>query len=68
MDRCYRIGQKKPVFVYRLFAAGTVEEKMYEKQLHKDGIRRTVFSKNDNVERLFDSKGLRKLFTLAEPG
>jgi SNF2 family DNA or RNA helicase len=28
VDRCYRIGQEKPVSVYRLIAAGTVEEKV----------------------------------------
>ncbi|WP_245155801.1 helix-turn-helix domain-containing protein [Paracoccus ravus] len=28
MDRAHRIGQTKPVFVHRLVAAGTVEEKM----------------------------------------
>jgi SNF2 family DNA or RNA helicase len=28
VDRCYRIGQTKDVFVYRLIAAGTVEEKV----------------------------------------
>lgn len=33
VDRCYRIGQTKEVVVFRLIAAGTVEEKMYEKQV-----------------------------------
>lgn len=28
VDRCYRIGQKKEVTVYRFIAAGTVEEKV----------------------------------------
>lgn len=28
VDRCYRIGQTKDVFVYRLIAAGTIEEKV----------------------------------------
>ncbi|EED87126.1 predicted protein, partial [Thalassiosira pseudonana CCMP1335] len=32
IDRCYRIGQLKNVTVYRMICAGTVEEKMYEKQ------------------------------------
>ncbi len=34
-DRAHRIGQDKPVFVYRLIAAGTVEEKMAELQVRK---------------------------------
>lgn len=33
VDRCYRIGQRKNVTVYRFITAGTVEERMYEKQV-----------------------------------
>merc|ERR1712232_424796 len=29
MFRCYRYGQTKPVFVYRLLAEGTMEEKIF---------------------------------------
>src|SRR5690606_10481981 len=29
-DRAYRIGQKKPVFVYNLIVAGSVEERMMQ--------------------------------------
>lgn len=68
VDRCYRIGQTKPVTVYRLIAAGTVEEKTYEKQIHKDGLRRTVFSEDQQVERYFQRDELRDLFKLGEPG
>jgi len=68
VDRCYRIGQTRDVVVYRLIAAGTVEEKMYEKQVHKDGIRRTVFTEDTSVERYFDKLELRKLFALGAPG
>jgi DNA excision repair protein ERCC-6-like len=35
VDRAYRIGQKKPVLVYRLITSGTVEEKIYRRQLYK---------------------------------
>jgi superfamily II DNA or RNA helicase len=34
-DRAYRIGQNKPVFVYRLIVAGSVEERMLALQDHK---------------------------------
>ena len=34
-DRAYRIGQQKPVFVYRLIVAGSVEERMLALQDHK---------------------------------
>lgn len=37
-DRAYRIGQKKPVFVYRLFVAGSVEERMLRLQRKKSAV------------------------------
>lgn len=39
--RAYRIGQAKDVVVYRLITCGTVEEKMYRKQVFKGGLART---------------------------
>lgn len=33
--RAYRVGQKKDVFVYRLLSEGTMEEKIYKKQVAK---------------------------------
>lgn len=33
VDRAYRIGQEKSVVVYRLVTCGTVEEKIYRKQV-----------------------------------
>jgi hypothetical protein len=69
VDRCYRIGQKRPVEVYRFIAAGTVEEKTYEKQIFKDGINRVVTtSSGSNTERYFDKKDLSSLFKLAPEG
>jgi len=35
MDRAHRIGQDKPVFVYKLIAEGTIEERMLELQERK---------------------------------
>ena len=67
IDRCYRIGQKKPVTVYRLISAGTVEESMYEKQIHKDGLRRSVLVEA-NTKRYFSSSDLKRLFTLLPAG
>ena len=68
VDRCYRIGQTREVVCYRLIAAGTVEEKMYEKQIHKDGIRRTVFTTGESIQRYFVRDELSKLLSLGAPG
>jgi SNF2 family DNA or RNA helicase len=42
-DRAYRIGQDKPVFVYKLVTVGTVEEKILEMQHHKAALFAGVF-------------------------
>jgi SNF2 family DNA or RNA helicase len=34
-DRAHRIGQTRPVFVFNLIAAGSVEERMLALQAHK---------------------------------
>lgn len=40
VDRAYRIGQARDVLVYRLITCGTVEEKIYCKQVFKGGLSR----------------------------
>jgi len=67
VDRCYRIGQKREVIVYRFITAGTIEEKMYEKQVFKDGIRRTVTAA-DATERHYSETELHQLFELMPEG
>ncbi|TCO71861.1 DEAD/DEAH box helicase [Chromatocurvus halotolerans] len=43
-DRAYRIGQDKPVFVYKLIAADTVEERIQTLQAQKRALADTLFS------------------------
>ena len=38
VDRAYRIGQRRHVLVYRLVTSGTVEEKIYRRQVFKGGL------------------------------
>ncbi|MFC3128051.1 DEAD/DEAH box helicase [Coralloluteibacterium stylophorae] len=62
-DRAHRIGQDKPVFVYRLICAGTVEEKIQAMQHRKADLARAVLEEGGSTERLrFDEADLAELF------
>lgn len=41
-DRAHRIGQEQPVFVYRLIAAGSIEERIAELQQRKAALAETI--------------------------
>ncbi len=43
-DRAHRLGQDKPVFVYKLLTAGTVEEKILAMQARKKALADSLFS------------------------
>jgi superfamily II DNA or RNA helicase len=43
-DRTHRIGQKNPVFCYRMIAKGTIEEKILELQERKANLAETLLS------------------------
>ena len=34
-ERAWRIGQRREVTVYRLITSGTIEEKVYHRQIYK---------------------------------
>src|SRR3546814_11843740 len=48
-DRAHRIGQDKPVFVYKLICAGTVEEKIQALQARKSDRKSVVEGKSVSV-------------------
>nr|XP_023897089.1 protein CHROMATIN REMODELING 24 [Quercus suber] len=67
VDRAYRIGQTKDVIVYRLMTCGTVEEKIYRKQIFKGGLFKTATEHKEQI-RYFNQQDLRDLFSLPEQG
>ncbi|XP_019337487.2 DNA excision repair protein ERCC-6-like isoform X2 [Alligator mississippiensis] len=64
VDRAYRIGQKENVVIYRLITCGTVEEKIYRRQVFKDSLIRQTTGDKKNPFRYFTKQELRELFTL----
>ncbi|XP_059140209.1 DNA repair and recombination protein RAD54-like isoform X2 [Physella acuta] len=64
MARCWRDGQKKQCYIYRLIATGTIEEKIFQRQAHKKALSSCVVDNEQDVERHFSLGELRELFTL----
>ncbi len=71
MFRSYRLGQTKPVYIYRLIVKGTMEEKIYKRQITKQAMFHRLFI---FFSRLFicfdlgvvDAKQLARHFTYDE--
>lgn len=60
INRVYRIGQKKPVFVYHFLIKNTIEEKMYELQKIKEKLSNDVLKNLDGNSKI-SMKELYKL-------
>ncbi|XP_044274516.1 DNA excision repair protein ERCC-6 [Varanus komodoensis] len=65
-ERAWRIGQTREVTVYRLLTAGTIEEKIYHRQIFKQFLTNRVL-KDPKQRRFFKSNDLYELFTLSSP-
>lgn len=62
-DRAHRIGQDKPVFVYRLICKDTIEEKIQQLQARKAELAQAVLEGGGASQRLrFDAGDLEALF------
>ena len=62
-ERAYRFGQQRDVTVYRLITAGTIEEKIYQRQIFKTALTNQILQ-DPKQRRLFSQKDLKDLFTL----
>ncbi|KAH1037493.1 hypothetical protein GLYMA_20G227200v4 [Glycine max] len=63
--RSWRYGQKKPVFAYRLLAHGTMEEKIYKRQVTKEGLAARVVDRQQ-VHRTISKEEMLHLFELGD--
>lgn len=64
LARVWRDGQKKDCFVYRFIATGTIEEKIFQRQSHKQSLSSCVVDSAEDVERHFSLDSLKELFQL----
>uniref|UniRef100_H2XXZ3 DNA excision repair protein ERCC-6 n=1 Tax=Ciona intestinalis TaxID=7719 RepID=H2XXZ3_CIOIN len=62
-ERSWRIGQTKQVTIYRLVTSGTIEEKIYHRQIFKQFMTNRVL-KDPKQRRFFKSNDVHELFTL----
>jgi len=61
-DRAYRIGQDKPVFVYKLTTIGTVEEKILEMQERKRELAKSIHGSASKRSAMWSEDELQSLF------
>ncbi|XP_073308403.1 protein CHROMATIN REMODELING 25-like isoform X3 [Primulina huaijiensis] len=66
--RVWRDGQKKRVYIYRFLSAGTIEEKVYQRQMSKEGLQKVIQQEHVDSEKgnLVSTEDLRDLFTFQE--
>ena len=64
-ERAWRIGQDRQVTIYRLITSGTIEEKIYHRQIFKQFLTNRVL-KNPKQKRFFKASDVIELFSFNE--
>ncbi|KAF5448145.1 hypothetical protein F2P56_028703 [Juglans regia] len=68
--RVWRDGQKKRVYIYRLLSTGTIEEKVYQRQMSKEGLQKVIQQEQADTlttqVNFLSMEDLRDLFTFHE--
>ena len=62
IDRCYRMGQNKKVFAYKMICKDTIEEKIMEMQQHKKDLSNDLIS-GDGVMKKLTQEDIESLFS-----
>ena len=65
-DRAYRIGQDKPVFVYKMIARGSVEEKIQQLQQAKANLAKGLLAGGSQSQLQLSEDDLQALFAPLE--
>lgn len=63
IDRCYRIGQEKKVFAYRMICKDTVEEKILNLQKKKKKIAGEIVQTDENIMKTLKTEDIKHLFS-----
>ncbi|KIY00855.1 uncharacterized protein Z520_03521 [Fonsecaea multimorphosa CBS 102226] len=66
-ERAWRLGQKREVAIYRLMTAGTIEEKIYHRQIFKQFLTNKIL-KDPKQRQTFHLSDLHDLFSLGNEG
>ncbi len=61
-DRAHRIGQRRVVTAYRLMAAGTIEERIFQMQAKKRELAASVLSEDEGGVKTLTKTDLEELF------
>ncbi|KAL4918690.1 SNF2 family N-terminal domain-containing protein [Aspergillus aurantiobrunneus] len=64
-ERAWRLGQKRDVTIYRLMTAGTIEEKIYHRQIFKQFLTNKIL-KDPKQRQTFQLSDLHDLFALGD--
>ncbi|KAL7263828.1 hypothetical protein ACSBR1_001895 [Camellia fascicularis] len=68
--RVWRDGQKKRVYIYRFLSTGTIEEKVYQRQMSKEGLQKVIQQEQTDKAKdqgnFLSTEDLRDLFTFRE--
>ncbi|KAK2740204.1 hypothetical protein FQN57_006215 [Myotisia sp. PD_48] len=66
-ERAWRLGQKREVTIYRLMTAGTIEEKIYHRQIFKQFLTNKIL-RDPKQRQTFQVSDFENLFTLGNDG
>ncbi|XP_047329182.1 protein CHROMATIN REMODELING 25 isoform X2 [Impatiens glandulifera] len=64
--RVWRDGQRKRVYIYRFLSTGTIEEKVYQRQMSKEGLQKVIQQEQNDNGNSLSSEDLRDLFSFHE--